>query len=51
MLSVILINFLSFQLCYLISLKTTQREEAPSNKTPTLTKDIKMDIWLADTSN
>ena len=31
--------------------KDTHREKAPSNKTPTLSKIINMDIWVAGTSN
>ena len=32
-------------------IKFTRREKAPSNKTPALTKDITMDIWVVGTSN
>ena len=31
--------------------KDTQREKAPSNKTPALTKSTKMGIWVGGTSN
>ena len=31
--------------------KDTQREKAPSNKTPALTKSLNMDIWVIGTSN
>ena len=29
----------------------THREKAPSNKTPALTKNMNMDIWVVGTSN
>ena len=32
-------------------LKDTHREKAPSNKTPSLTKSMNMDIWVVGTSN
>ena len=32
-------------------LQDTHREKAPSNKTPTLSKIMNMNIWVADTSN
>ena len=32
-------------------LKDTNREKAPSNKTPTLSKSMNKDIWVAGTSN
>ena len=31
--------------------KDTHREKSPSNESPTLTENMNMDIWLADTSN
>ena len=31
--------------------KNTQREKAPSNKTPAFTKSKNMDIWIVGTSN
>ena len=34
-----------------ISLNDTQREKAPSNKTPALTKNTNIDVWVIDTSN
>ena len=36
---------------YISLLKGTQREKAPSNKTPALTKNTNMDIWIVGTSN
>ena len=33
------------------SVKDTHREKAPSNKTPTLTESMNMDICVVDTSN
>ena len=35
----------------LILSKDTQREKVPSNKIPTLSKGMSMDIWVSDTSN
>ena len=35
----------------LFIVKDTQREKAPSNKTPTLPKSMNMDIWMVDTPN
>ena len=32
-------------------LKDTHKEKAPSNKTPTLTKSINIEIWMFVTSN
>ena len=32
-------------------LKDTHREKAPSNKTPTLSKNMNIDIWVVGTSN
>ena len=34
-----------------INLKDIHREKAPSNKTPTLTKSMNMDIWVVGASN
>ena len=31
--------------------KNTHRKKAPSNKTPTLSKSMNMDIWVVGTSN
>ena len=35
----------------LLLFKDTYREKAPSNKNPTLSKSMNMDIWLFGTSN
>ena len=34
-----------------VKVKDTYKEEAPSNKTPALTKSINMDIWVVGTPN
>ena len=36
---------------YVMLIKDTHREKAPSNKTPVLTKSMNMDSWLVVTSN
>ena len=36
---------------YLNKIKDTHREKAASNKTPVLTKNMNMDIWIVGTSN
>ena len=35
----------------LLLLKDTRREKLPSNKTPTLSKSMNMDIWMSVISN
>ena len=37
--------------CSRTSFKDTQREKAPSNKTPALSESMNMDIWVVSTSN
>ena len=32
-------------------IEDTYREKAPSNKTPTLSKSMNMDVWVVGTSN
>ena len=32
-------------------IKDTHREKAPTNKTPTLSESMNMDIWVVDISN
>ena len=34
-----------------MTFKDTHREKVPSNKTPALTKNMNMDIWVVGTSN
>ena len=50
-LSIILFNFNIKTKNRLNVLKDTNREKAPSNKTPALTKSTNMNIWLVGTSN
>ena len=35
----------------ILKVKDTQREKAPSNKTPVLIKSTNISIWVVDTSN
>ena len=35
----------------MMQFKDTHREKAPQNKTPALTKNTNMDIWVVGTSN
>ena len=45
----ILVCFDNLQMRY--KFKDTRTEKAPSNKTPTLSKSMNMDIWIVGTSN
>ena len=49
--SLYLIKLQAFSPATSALLEDTHREEAPSNKTPALTKCMNMDFWLVDATN